>query len=140
MKCNRDSGLPYTVIVSFISSAKLEWISVSSSLPYNPQGRHEFQDLLDMWKYLSCAAMSRVQIEIKDLLNLPNLNFIFPIFIFRFPQRLLQIQHASILLTNITYIYYVSECSTDALKSHIYLEENIQIEHTMCLKLHYFMK
>lgn len=52
MKCNRDSSLAYREIVSLISSAKLEWISVSCRLLDKPQGRDEFQDLLDTWKYL----------------------------------------------------------------------------------------
>lgn len=44
MKCNRDSSLAYREMVSLISSAKLEWISVSSRLLDKPQGREEFQD------------------------------------------------------------------------------------------------
>ncbi len=58
MKCNRDSSLSYRVIVSLIPSAKVERISVSSSLPYKPQGREEFQGLLDTWKYLDCGEIS----------------------------------------------------------------------------------
>lgn len=85
MKCNRDSGFPYRVI-SLISSAKLEWISVSSSLPYKPQGREEFQDLLDMWKYLGSVEISHerkstrwsknkraVEVNLLDL-NVPSIS------------------------------------------------------------------
>lgn len=38
MKCNRDSSLPRRVRPSLISSAKLEWIIVSSSLPVQITG------------------------------------------------------------------------------------------------------
>ncbi len=52
MKSNRDNGLSFSVIISLIISARLE--RISDFLPNQPQGRCEFQDLMDMWRYFSC--------------------------------------------------------------------------------------